>query len=213
MLKQMCFPLQQRPSKSIFFFSLQKTSFHHILTVVFLSRADGPCGISKTTRAKAGQKTCALFPSLTQWRTFGRKWSLPIRLHWHYCVTGRSFQTGCISSNCVCLSPVIHVETSMDALKLKHVCCNLIENSAVLLLLDTDNWNLVNRNCGGIGTTLVKPQCVRVRWRFKFLFKAKKGRLTKRCDQKPFLSWNSRSRWGWWALLSIVNCGLSRQGS
>merc|ERR1711976_878691 len=34
-------------------------------------KTDGPCGISKTTRAKAGQRTCVSFPSLTQWRTFG----------------------------------------------------------------------------------------------------------------------------------------------
>lgn len=34
-------------------------------------KTDGPCGISKTTRAKAGQRTCVSSPSLTQWKTFG----------------------------------------------------------------------------------------------------------------------------------------------
>lgn len=37
---------------------------------------DGPCGISKTTRAKAGQRTCVSFLNLTQWKIFGRKFSL-----------------------------------------------------------------------------------------------------------------------------------------
>lgn len=62
---------------SIFFVFVQK-DFHHILTTMFFFHSDGPFGISKTTRAKAGQKTCVSFPSLTQWRTFGRKWCLLI---------------------------------------------------------------------------------------------------------------------------------------
>lgn len=52
---------------------------------VFLS--DGLCGISKTTRAKAGQRTCVSFPSLTQWKTFGRKFSLLILYCEYNCVS------------------------------------------------------------------------------------------------------------------------------
>lgn len=43
------------------------------------SLSDGPFGISKTTRVKAGQRTCVSFPSLTRWKTFGRKFACSVK--------------------------------------------------------------------------------------------------------------------------------------
>lgn len=47
-----------------------------IFILLFVCFLDGPCGISKMTRAKAGQRTCVSFLNLTQWKIFGRKFSL-----------------------------------------------------------------------------------------------------------------------------------------
>lgn len=131
-------------NKSIFFLSLWKKDFHHILTIVFLSHSDGPCGISKTTRAKAGQKTCALFPSLTQWRTFGRKWSLLILWSGHddtIVLLADHFRRTVFIVIAFCLSPVIHVETSVVALKPKTCLLQPHRNSAALAAAgDADNW-------------------------------------------------------------------------
>lgn len=49
---------------------------HFYFIVCLFVFLDGPCGISKTTRAKAGQRTCVSFLNLTQWKIFGRKFSL-----------------------------------------------------------------------------------------------------------------------------------------
>lgn len=132
-------------TKAYFFVPVKKKDFHHILTIVFLSHSDGPCGISKMTRAKAGQKTCALFPSLTQWRTFGRKWSLLIL--WSgfddtIVLLADHFRRTVFIVIAFCLSPVIHVETSVVALKPKTCWLQPHRNSAALAAAgDADNWD------------------------------------------------------------------------
>lgn len=131
--------------KAFFFFVPVKKDFHHILTIVFFSHSDGLCGISKTTRAKAGQKTCALFPSLTQWRTSGRKWSLLILWSCHddtIVFLADHFRRTVFTIIAFCLSQVIHVETSVDALKPKTCLLRPHRNSASLASAgDADNWS------------------------------------------------------------------------